>query len=400
MMDRSKQMREELRQRHQQGTVILLCAVGMIALIALAALATDVGHVWAARTQLQAANDSSALAGAGHLYDHHNAQLTLADASAAAQSYGLQNQADHKSVQIAAGDIVFGDWNLATRTFTPVSGTPSNPSDVTAVQVKGRLDGTQNGPVPTVLARVVGRNSFDVNTTAIGYLGFALTFPPGTVNLPITIDCCDLGLTNECCMQPGAPCDVEVCPGVAANPPNPCYLEDGVTEVSCLEFHSTPEQNACWTEFDGHSPSINTPGMIDIIGDGNSYEVGEEPIYVDNGTKTPVVSIISDKFYGEGEYYGDPSGDDTDNDGRSDSWVVGLPVVQCQDPGANCASGTPQWIVGAVCFEIKEVLVTPEKIIKGRFLCEGDPNWSTDCGKGSGPGAGFGIRAQRPVLVD
>jgi hypothetical protein len=255
--------------------------------------------------------------------------------------------------------------------------------------------------VPTVLARVIGRNSFDVSTTAIGYLGFALTFPPGTVAFPITIDCCKLGLTNECCQNPGAPCDASACPYIKENPLNPCYLEDGVTEVSCLEFFSTPEQNACWTQFGTHSPSINTPGMIDIIEDGNSTEVGLEPIYIDNGTKTPVVDIISQKFYGTGEYNGDPHGSDLDGDGILD-WVVGLPVIQCQNPGANCASGTPQWIVGAVCFDINEVLVTPEKIIKGRFLCPGDPLHDPDkCGHGSGPGGGdFGVRAQRPVLVD
>ena len=55
MMNRTKQPMERPLRKHQQGTVILFCAVGMIALIALAALATDVGHVWAARTQLQAA---------------------------------------------------------------------------------------------------------------------------------------------------------------------------------------------------------------------------------------------------------------------------------------------------------------------------------------------------------
>jgi uncharacterized membrane protein len=53
--------------------VILFCVVGLVGLIALAALATDVGHVWAARTQLQAATDSSAMAGAGDLFDHANA---------------------------------------------------------------------------------------------------------------------------------------------------------------------------------------------------------------------------------------------------------------------------------------------------------------------------------------
>ena len=392
MSNRNKPIAVGPRRERQQGTVILICVVGMVGLIALAALATDVGHVWAARTQLQAATDSSAMAGAGDLFDHANAQLTLPEATAAAQSYGAQNQADHKSVQIVAGDIVFGDWDLATETFTPLSGTPSDPSQVTAVQVLGRLDGTQNGPVPTVLARVVGRNSFDVTTTAIGYLGFQGTFPPGTVDLPITIDCCAIG---------GQSCDGNYCDIVTNTPPNPCLLSDGVTQVSCLEFFSTPEQNACWTEFDPQSPSVNSPGMIDIVNDSNPIEVGTEPVYVDNGTKTPVVDIISQKFYGTGEYYGNPSGTDTDGDGVSDSWVVGLPVIACQNPGPHCASGDPQEIVGGVCFDINEVLVTPEKIIKGRFLCPGDPRYSTDCGLGSGPGGGdFGVRAQRPVLVD
>jgi hypothetical protein len=141
--------------------------------------------------------------------------------------------------------------------------------------------------------------------------------------------------------------------------------------------------------------------MIDIVNSSNPIEVGSEPVYVDNGTKTPVVDIISQKFYGTGEYYGNPSGTDTDGDGISDSWVVGLPVIECQNPGPNCASGDPQEIVGGVCFDINEVRVTPEKVIKGRFLCPGDPRYSTDCGLGSGPGGDdFGVRAQRPVLVD
>jgi hypothetical protein len=141
--------------------------------------------------------------------------------------------------------------------------------------------------------------------------------------------------------------------------------------------------------------------MIDIIRDGNSTTVGAEPVYLDNGTKTPVVRIIRDKFYGEGEYYGNPSGTDTNGDGESDSWVVGLPVVECQNPGPHCASGDPQRIVGGVCFDINEVRVNPAKVIKGRFLCPEDARYSRDCGLGAGPGGGdFGVRAEQPVLVE
>ncbi len=82
-----------------------------------------------------------------------------------------------------------------------------------------------------------------------------------------------------------------------------------------------------------------------------------------------------------------------------DSWVVGFPVVECQSPGDQCASGNPQKVVGGVCFEIREVLVTPEKVIKGRFLCEGDPLMK-DCDLGGLPGGDdYDVRATIPVLV-
>ena len=31
-----------------------------------------------------------------------------------------------------------------------------------------------------------------------------------------------------------------------------------------FEFFATPDQNACWTQFDGDSPSINSNDLIDI----------------------------------------------------------------------------------------------------------------------------------------
>ena len=81
-------------------------------------------------------------------------------------------------------------------------------------------------------------------------------------------------------------------------------------------------------------------GPEDIIRDGNATTVGVEPIYVDNGTKTPVVDIINEKFHGTtGSTPEMPSGTDTDGDGEIDSWVVGLPVVECQNPGSTLRLG-------------------------------------------------------------
>jgi hypothetical protein len=318
-----------------------------------------------------------------------------AAATSAAQEYGPQHKVIGTPVELLEADIETGSWDLTTRTFTPLPG--STDADVVrAVRVVGRRDETQNGEVATFLGRVVGVEGIPVTAQAIAYIGFAGVVPPGMAELPIVIDCCAIGGNT-----PGAECSEDFCDTIAS-PPNPCPLErDPTKTVTCLEFHSTPEQNACWTVFDPDHPSVNAPDLEDIIEDQNQTPVGPDPIYVDNGTKTPAIALIRDRFLGEGDFAGNPSGEDTDGDGEIDSWPVTMPIVECQNPGDNCSSGDPARVVGVACFDLQEVLVTPDKIIKGEFVCETDPRFERCDTSGFGPGGGFdaGIDAQAPVLV-
>ena len=174
--------------------------------------------------------------------------------------------------------------------------------------------------------------------------------------------------------------------------------------MSCLEFHNTSDQNACWTEFDDSSPSISTADLRKIVEAGNEYEVDTSThMYVDNGDKTPVIGEISDKFLGDGKYMGKAAGKDRyapiHTPEQPDSWVVALPVVECQTD-THCAGGSPAQLVGVVCFELREVTVTPDKIIRGRFLCPTDPLFDEcDLGPLDSGGLDFGLRADFPVLV-
>jgi hypothetical protein len=370
--------------KSEQGAVLVLVTVALATLIAFVAWSTETARAWQTKNQLQAAADSAALAGAGNLLSADFLTVDEAGARTTAMAYGANHIALGANLTVAAADVQVGSWDMASQTFTALPGN-TDPNVMRAVRVVTRRDEVLNGPISTVLGRAMGLNSIAVNTQAVAEWGFAGSGGPGVADLPIAIDCCAVAGNT-----PGAECTLDYCETITNTVPNPCLLSNGET-TSCLEFHSTPEQNACWTEFDGDSPSISVPGMTDIVDGGNPDDIGDEPIYIDNGTKTPVVQDIKDRF--------DVEGTDTDGDGIKDSWIVGLPMIECQNPGDKCAGGDTQYIVGFLCMDIHEIVVTPDKIIKGDFICSTDPR----CDKtGFGPGGGIigSISADFPVIVN
>jgi hypothetical protein len=376
----NQQDRSRAKTKRESGAVLVLVTVALFALLGFAAWSTETGRAWQTKSQLQAAADSAALAGAGNLLSADFLTVDEGGARTAAMTYGAEHIALGTNLAIAAADVEVGSWDMAAQTFTASPGN-TDPNVMRAVRVVTRRDANLNGPIDTILGRILGVNSISVISDAVAEWGFAGNGGPGIVDLPIAIDCCAVA---------GPACNQNYCDTVTNTVLNPCLLSNGET-TSCLEFFSTPEQNACWTAFDGDRSAVSVPVMTDIIANGNPDDIGDEPIYLDNGTKTPVVQDIKDKF--------DAEGSDTDGDGIVDSWVVSLPVVECQNPGDQCASGNTQHIVGFLCMDIREIIVTPDKLIKGDFICSTDPR----CDKpGFGPGGGLigSISADYPVIVN
>jgi len=386
----SRRHRQSSR-KHEQGTVLVFVTIGLAAFVGIAAWATETGRVWQAKNQLQAVADSSSLAGVGNLLKDDFTTVDEAGARSEALAYGPRHKALGTAIDIAAADVEVGSWDFATETFTPMPGS-TDPDLVRAVRVRARRDADNNGVIPATFGRAIGYDEFSVAAESVAYWGQAGGAGPGTVDLPIALDCCSISGSD-----PSSACMQNYCDTIHNTTPNPCPLANGDI-VTCLQFFATPEQNACWTSFDGDSPSINTRDLTDIVADGNPYDISG-PIYVDNGTKTPLVSDIHDRFYGEGNFSGNGAGTDTDSDGTVDSWIVKLPVVECQNPGDQCGGGDPQTVVGFVCFDVQEVVVTPEKIIKGSFVCSSDPRCDNS---GLTPGGGLsgGISAAYPVIVN
>jgi hypothetical protein len=375
------QNRSREKTKREKGAVLVFVTISLVALVGFTAWATETGRMWQTKNQLQAAADSAALAGVENLLSADFLTVDEAGARTEAITYGTQHQALGTNLAIAAADVQVGSWDMASQTFTALPGN-TDPGVMRAVRVITRRDGSLNGPVDTLLGRALGVDSVPVNTDAVAEWGFAGSGAPGIVDLPIVIDCCAVAGSN---------CTSNYCDTVGDTVSNPCLLADGVTTTSCLEFFSTPEQNACWTVFDGDTPSVSVPGMTTIVADGNPEAVGYESIYLDNGTKTPVIQDIKDKF--------DAEGADLDGDGTNDSWVVTLPVVECQNPGDQCASGDTQKIVGFLCMDIREVVVTPDKIIKGDFICSTDSRCA-QAGFGPGGTLAGSFSADYPVIVN
>lgn len=437
---RTRRMKDR---RGERGTVMVIAALAMTALLLFAALAIDVGLVWSSRTQSQNVADAAALAAASKMIAQSGSgppSVDLVGAQKEGNKYGgLNSTVGVPSVNVregdatgAGGDFTFGNWDLETRTFTELSGAALDDfNQVRAVRATVLMDDAVNKQSPSFLSNLIGRYGFDVKNEATAYLGFAGQWGGGDFDLPVAIDGCDIGGT-------AGECGTDYCAAVSS-PPNPCPTPElrwpqGETNVTCLEFSSTPEQNACWTAYDGGSSSVNTPVLEGIIDNGNpdDFEAGDEA-YLDNGEKEAALMHLRNRFYGCNNagkncgngVSGSPQQRGFDRYGPNpagspatapaiDSWVVMLPVFECQ-PGTNCSGGTPFKINGGVCFEIREILSSGGDYgdslhkIKGRFLCP-DSDDATEvalfnqyCRDAADPGPGgcnWGISAKHVVLVE
>lgn len=154
---RTIHLRQSLRRR-DAGAVMVYLIVSLFALIAIASLAVDYGHVQVVKTELERLADSTA---------RGNLVIYQVYGQSTANTYGtMMAGQDYNPVDSASGlaptiTITWGSWNTATQTFTPGSGTPM------AVRVVASRTKANNNAVPLTLAAVLGRKSCDVSATSI-----------------------------------------------------------------------------------------------------------------------------------------------------------------------------------------------------------------------------------------
>lgn len=148
-----KQLRSYFTRRH--GAMAVLVLVALIALLGMTAFAVDTGFLTLSKTTLRAAADSAALAAAGTMTQTDN----LSEAREAALEYALNNVPDSYGEVLIGDDVVFGQWDTNSQSFTPTE------SEVNAVKITLVRSHARGNPIGRFFA--LGSQGTEMSTQAV-----------------------------------------------------------------------------------------------------------------------------------------------------------------------------------------------------------------------------------------
>jgi hypothetical protein len=404
-----------MRMNQEGAAAIIATIVGLFVLLGMAALAIDVGYLFAAKNELQNVSDGASLAAArelGVLYqskstaEQQNYVLTADDQlkirNRAKEVASLNVAGGKANLVIGDADIEIGNWiDDPTDPAYPVAPTLTQPD---AVRVAARRDSSFNDPVSTFFATIfkIFGNDFslvDVNADATAALTGQSTIGEGGLPLPIGIS--EWWFENNACLD-----EIVFSP---ANDPQSC---------------------AGWTTFTNWP--ANDPGIQDLLrGDEESPELGEgdDANFIGGDLSTNTFYELMLLFQREGYdaipcvtlpcppagpgqevplldgagnqlYYpdlhlitGSPSDKYDDGTPRNyHEWETGVIVYESQD----CSNpNQSQPIAGFAQIIMNDVLGPPNKSIRGKVLCK-----YVEPGDNRGGGGSYGRLGSIPGLVE
>ena len=141
--------RTPAKEPHRRGALVVMAAVMVAFLLGVVAVGLDLGFVVLIRTQLQAAADAAAMAGAGAMGLPREAMVAQAQKAAA------RHIAGGHPVRLLNADIEYGIWDTTTRRFTPTVAKVGN-----AIRVTARMEASAGEEAPALFGRVFGHMSF------------------------------------------------------------------------------------------------------------------------------------------------------------------------------------------------------------------------------------------------
>ncbi|MPZ11507.1 MAG: hypothetical protein GEU89_15065 [Kiloniellaceae bacterium] len=154
----------------RRGVFAPVTALVLTVIIGFGALAIDMGYAYYMRNKLQVTADASSLAGASQLELLPDESTIVPEALI----YANNNMAftDYGNVLVAA-DVVVGNWDPDTRTFT------AGLDPLNAVTTTTRQQESAGNAVPAFLGGIAGFSSYDANASAIATYGQGDDLFPG-----------------------------------------------------------------------------------------------------------------------------------------------------------------------------------------------------------------------------
>ncbi len=175
---------------NQRGASAVLVALCLIVLLGVAALAIDVGYLFATKNELQNVADAAALAATRQLgaiyepmtYDEQTAYVcNPVDILPIGKNVAVKNKAAGVNIIIKDEDIVIGQWDATTKTLSATLNQPD------AVKVTARRQSGINGAVTTVFSKVLGIDNVGLFADATAALTGQSTAGPGELEIPVGI---------------------------------------------------------------------------------------------------------------------------------------------------------------------------------------------------------------------
>ena len=193
------------RSADEQGSTLVIVAGGMIALLAMSALAIDMLTFYAVRAEAQRAADAAALAGAQTF-------VTSGCPSAAGGCIagGAQEApATQRAIDVGNQNLVAG--TQASIRSSDVSFSYPNPEEP-QITVVARRDSTAGNAIPTIFGKVFGIQTVNISVSAT-----AEAFDPSGSGLPIGSTCLKPWILPNCDLDHSSPATNPNCgAGVAA----------------------------------------------------------------------------------------------------------------------------------------------------------------------------------------
>lgn len=256
----------------QRGMVTIATALLMVALLGIAALAVDVGHLLVVRAQTQNAVDAAALRGASLLYTNGS---STPDFSATGAAVTGATQALALNLPVTAADTLTIQANYWQQ-LNPAAA--SNPAAIQVTLVK---------QTPLFFAQIFGKSSSKVSATAVGIVQSPTTLGPGATHLPLAIGACMYSLfwnsqTNQPQIDPSTqqPYIIHIGSYYSGS-------QDGMDGSSC-------PISAQWTGLVSNQVESDS-ALNAIITNGNSSTLAvSDSIWLANGTMNDLYQSVYD----------------------------------------------------------------------------------------------------------